>query len=302
MARILTVRWHSRAGQGAITASTALAKILGNQGKFVQSFPNFGAEKRGAPVTVFNRISEKIIEDVSHPTEIDVAVLLNTSLISSCEISANELLKGLKKNGILLINTPQKSLKMKVETGKVFGIDASKIAIETIKKDIPNVPILGSLIKILDLAKLKNFSQELQKYLSNHLPPKIVEGNLKAFKRGFEEVVEITSGKNRIKKTSCAALPNWKEIAKGGVIHKAGNSKNYDTGNWTQTSCSWNPETCINCNLCWPVCPHNAIRTDKKGNILGVDATKCTACGLCVVACPTKPKSLEIISKKIKDI
>jgi pyruvate ferredoxin oxidoreductase gamma subunit len=304
MAKTLTIRWHSRAGQGAITASTALAEILGNHGKSVQSFPDFGAEKRGAPVTVFNRICDEVIEDVSHPKEVDAVVLLDTTLVSSCEISSEELLSGLKKYGVLLINTPQKSLKLSTESKKVFAVKASEIAQKEIGKDIPNVPILGALVKILGLAKAENFSQELEKYLSTHLAPEIVKGNLKAFGRGFTEVEVIAGGKNGLKKSSCEKLPSWKEtpLAATVTVKNAGNSKEYNTGNWVRTSCQWNPETCINCNLCWPVCPHDAIKVDTEGNMIGVDDEKCTACGLCVVACPTNPKSLKIIPKKSSEI
>jgi len=301
MQKSLSIRWHSRAGQGAITVSVALAEILGNHGKFVQSFPDFGAEKRGAPVVVFNRIADEKIEDVSHPTEIDAAVLLDTSLISSCEIPVEKLLEGLKNNGILLINSRQKKIKMGVGATKVFGIAASEIAIAEIGKDIPNVPILGALVRILELAKLEDFAAKLEKYLSSHLPPEIVAGNLKAFKKGFEEVRKIEGNKKLVKK-SCQILPNWKEIAPGGAICEAGNSRKYDTGNWVRQTCAWSKSSCINCNLCWSVCPHNAIKVDSKGNMIGIDTEKCTACGLCVTACPTNPKSLKIIPKKSSEI
>ncbi|MFH1546056.1 MAG: 2-oxoacid:acceptor oxidoreductase family protein [Patescibacteria group bacterium] len=300
MKKILSIRWHSRAGQGAITASTALAEILGSHGKFVQSFPDFGAEKRGAPVVVFNRISDQKIEDVSHPAEVDAAVLLDTSLISSCEIPVETLLEGLKENGILLVNTPQKALKMGVNSAKVFAVNASEIAVAEIGKDIPNVPILGALVRILNLAKLESFSRELRNYLVKNLPPEIVAGNLRALKRGFEEASEIKSGKNSTKKT-CEKLPSWREISDGAVVSNAGNSEKYDTGNWSRQTCEWDAKTCIDCRLCWSVCPHGAVKI-REGKTAGVDARKCTACGLCVAACPTKPKSLKIVSKKSAEI
>ncbi len=300
MQEILSIRWHSRAGQGAITASTALAKILGSYGKFVQSFPDFGAEKRGAPIVVFNRISNEKIDDASQPSEIDAAVLLDTSLISSCEIPIETLLEGLKENGILLINTPQKALRMDTSSAKVFAVNASEIAIAEIRKDIPNVPILGALVRILNLTKLESFSQKLEKYLAKNLPAEVVAGNLRAFKRGFEEAIKIKSGKNGMKKT-CEKLPNWREIPNGAVVRNAGNSKKYDTGNWSQQTCEWDAKTCIDCRLCWSVCPHGAVKI-VDGKMAGVDESKCTACGLCVAACPTKPKSLKIVSKKSSEI
>ncbi len=95
---------------------------------------------------------------------------------------------------------------------------------------------------------------------------------------------------------------SWPKLPLGAVVTEAGNSREYDTGNWSQSTCKWDKKNCINCNLCWPVCPDEAILTDKQGNMIGVDEAKCKACGLCVVACPTSPKSLAIVKKKPKQI
>jgi len=191
MENLTSIRWHSRAGQGAITAATALAEILGTSGKFVQSFPEFGAEKRGAPVTVFNRIADEPITVFYHPKELDAVVLLDTSLVASCELTAGEVLANLKKNGKLIVNTTQEKLKFAAEKDEVFVLDASGIAVAEIDKDIPNVPILGGLVAILGLTSLEEFLPKLEKYLAAGLPAKIVAGNLRAFERGFKEVKKV---------------------------------------------------------------------------------------------------------------
>ena len=298
MSSEIAVRWHSRAGQGAITASTALAEILGANGKFVQSFPDFGAEKRGAPVAVFNRIADEKLEDVSHPTEINAAVLLDSTLIASCEISAAELLGGLRKNGILLVNSAQKKLKMAVGSARVFGIAASEIALAEIGKDIPNVPILGALVRILELAPVGKFAAELRKYLAKNLPAEIVAGNLRAFARGAGEVAEISGNRNSPAK-NCEKLPNWREMPTGAVVKNAGNSRNYSTGNWSRSTAEWDAAKCIDCKMCWPVCPHDAVKI-RNGKMVGIDESKCTACALCVAACPVK--CLKIVPKKLTEI
>jgi 2-oxoacid:acceptor oxidoreductase gamma subunit (pyruvate/2-ketoisovalerate family) len=61
----LYVRWHSRAGQGAVTGAKALAEVMSQQGKYVQAYSVYGAEKRGAPMMAFDKISDEPINDHS---------------------------------------------------------------------------------------------------------------------------------------------------------------------------------------------------------------------------------------------
>jgi len=94
-------------------------------------------------------------------------------------------------------------------------------------------------------------------------------------------------------------LKSWQELAPGAVVQDPGSSRDYKTGNWIpDQEISWDKETCINCNLCWTVCPDEAIRVDKQGKMQGVDPDFCKKCGLCVEICPTNPKSLKMVSKK----
>lgn len=97
-------------------------------------------------------------------------------------------------------------------------------------------------------------------------------------------------------------LPTFQHLPVGGVVTRAGSSAEYDTGNWVRTTTCFEKKTCINCNLCWVVCPHDSIVVDADGNMIGVDIDKCTNCGLCIDICPTKPKSLYVAKKEDKRI
>jgi len=81
---------------------------------------------------------------------------------------------------------------------------------------------------------------------------------------------------------------NWEKMPQGGLVPNAGNSKEYKTGNWVPKKLLFDKEKCINCSLCWPVCPDDAIVFDEDGNMIGVDRDHCKDCGLCVKACPTE--------------
>ena len=96
-------------------------------------------------------------------------------------------------------------------------------------------------------------------------------------------------------------LKKWQELPIGAVVKEAGSSKNYKTGNWIpDKQVNWDPETCINCNLCWTVCPDEAILVDDDGNMKGIDHEFCKKCGLCVDICPSK--SLKIVNKNKEEI
>ncbi len=94
----------------------------------------------------------------------------------------------------------------------------------------------------------------------------------------------------------------WQEMPKGALVPNSGNSKEYKTGNWVPTHLVFNDETCIDCGLCWPVCPDDAIIFDEGGHMKGIDYDHCKDCGLCVEVCPTKEKSLYFEERENKDI
>lgn len=193
MRKSLEIRWHSRAGHGAITAAAALAEIIGTEtGKEVQAFPDFGAEKRGAAVEVFNRFSKNKIDLVSKLENPDVVLLLDTTLVASGEVNYNQVAEGLKKTGKLIINTSQEDkTKFSSRLKNVYHVDASKISMEEIGQHIPNVPMLGALIKITRLSTKQKFGKGLRKYLSKTLTKDVVKGNIRAFNRGYGEVKKM---------------------------------------------------------------------------------------------------------------
>lgn len=188
------IRWHSRAGQGAITAANFLAENAFELGFFANSFPDFGAEKRGAAVKVFNKISRdshEFVENIAQPKNVDGVVLFDKTL-ATAELGFDEIIKGLADDGFLLVNAKQKyrSPHWQKFRGKIFHIDGSGIALKTIGRDIPNVTIVGALCNILEMDFAKS-RENLKKHLLNFFPPKIVEMNLVSFEQGFNNVLEV---------------------------------------------------------------------------------------------------------------
>lgn len=178
------IRWHGRGGQGAKTASQLLADINLQEGKFVQSFPEYGPERSGAPIKAYNRVSGEKIRVHSGVYEPEVVAVVDPTLLSAANPT-----EGLDEDGILLVNTKKSSDDIKEETGfkgTVLTFDASGVADEA-GSGYANIPVLGALIKILgtdyDIAKA-----EVEGALSKKLPDEVVEMNLTAFKAGYEAI------------------------------------------------------------------------------------------------------------------
>lgn len=185
---MIEIRWHSRAGQGAKTAAYLLAESAVKDGRHVQAFPEYGPERRGAPMRAFNRISEEAITVHSLVQTPDAVVVLDPTLFKILDP-----VEGLKEGGSLIVNTESspEEVKNKIAPNrniKVFTVDATKISLETIGRPIPNTPMLGAIAKALGVVKLEVLLDHIKEYLGHKINPKVVEGNLEAVKRAYEEV------------------------------------------------------------------------------------------------------------------
>jgi pyruvate ferredoxin oxidoreductase gamma subunit len=162
--------------------------VLG-QGKYMQAFPEYGPERMGAPVQSFNRISDEPITLHCHVTSPQVVVVLDPTLIGNVDVT-----QGLPNDGIIIINTEQPPSKFRemlhLNGQKVYTVDASRIARETIGRDIPNTPMMGALVKVTGLLDFQEMLKDTRKKLEKKFrsKPEIIEGNIKAIERAYNEV------------------------------------------------------------------------------------------------------------------
>ncbi len=189
MKDLLEIRWHGRGGQGVKTAALLFADAMVSQGKHVQAFPEYGPERMGAPVQSFNRFSSEVITIHCGVENPDVVVLLDPTLIGKIDITA-----GLGPEGKLIVNTSlePKELREKLDFqgGNVYTLDASRIAQETIGRNIPNTPMIGALVRATGLLPLKEFIEDTEKKLQKKFrhKPEVIQGNLEAIKKAYDEV------------------------------------------------------------------------------------------------------------------
>lgn len=185
---MVEIRWHARAGQGAVTAAKVLAEVALKEGLYIQAFPEYGPEREGAPLRAFNRISPRPIRIRATVVNPDVIAILDETLITS----GVDLLEGTTNGTVILVNSQQGSGKIRETLGaegtKIFTVDATHIALETIGRPFPNTPMLGALVRVTGLVKLENLLEEIRESLGKKFSQKVMEGNLQAVKRAYEEV------------------------------------------------------------------------------------------------------------------
>lgn len=189
MKDIIEIRWHGRGGQGAKTASLLLADAAFNTGKYVQGFPEYGPERMGAPITAYNRISDKRCTIHSNIYEPDYVVVVDATLLADVDVTS-----GLKKEGAIIINSdkaPEELLPLlKGYEGRVCTIDARKISEETLGQNFPNTPMLGAVVKVSGVIPEEEFMKDMKDSFHHKFAtkPQVIEGNMKALERSMKEV------------------------------------------------------------------------------------------------------------------
>jgi len=182
------LRFHGRGGQGTVVASKLLAVALFREGRQVQSFPAFGVERRGAPVTAFLRVSDAPILLRCEITQPDDLIILDATLIGATDVTA-----GLKAGGSILINSqrppdayPDLSGRFRVATVDASAI-AQRFGLGSKTQPIVNTAILGALAVVTELVTLDSVCEAIREEVP-HKP----EANMHAARAAAEAVQRIT--------------------------------------------------------------------------------------------------------------
>jgi pyruvate ferredoxin oxidoreductase gamma subunit len=182
----IEIRWHGRGGQGAVTANEILAGAALKEGKFIKAFPEFGPERMGAPIRAFARISDEPIMVHSQVYYPDVVLVIDPTLLK-----AGKVVEGLKEGGAVIANFPESNAKLEEIVGRtvnVHAVNATKIALEEIGKPMTNTAMLGALVKVTNVVSIDTIIDEMRTKMGGKLSKDIVEKNLKAIRRAYEEV------------------------------------------------------------------------------------------------------------------
>jgi 2-oxoacid:acceptor oxidoreductase gamma subunit (pyruvate/2-ketoisovalerate family) len=179
---ILEFRWHGRGGQGAWTASEVLARTAIYEGKYIQSFPEFGPERMGAPVTAFTRISTAPIRIHCAVYEPDVVVVLDPSLLKSVPVAS-----GVSEDGVIIVNSADDLSKVResLKTGKgtLWTIPATQIALRILGMPITNTAMLGTVARATAVVSLES----IERIIKERFRPDLAEKNFAVIKEAYQE-------------------------------------------------------------------------------------------------------------------
>ncbi len=183
---MIEIRWHGRGGQGAKTAAQFLAEASLDTGKYIQAFPEYGPERAGAPIRTYNRISTRPINLHCGVTNPEYVVVIDPTLVSPA------IVEGLSDKGILLVNTSESIDSVRQKTGfkegKVATVDATKISLDTLGKPMPNMPMLGALLKIAPLVELDTLYEKIKAKFLKKIGEEKTKANITGIKRAYQEV------------------------------------------------------------------------------------------------------------------
>jgi 2-oxoacid:acceptor oxidoreductase gamma subunit (pyruvate/2-ketoisovalerate family) len=192
---MIEIRIHGRGGQGAVVASDILADTAFRGGKYVQAFPMFGVERRGAPVTAFTRIDDKPIRIKFFIYNPDYVIVMDPTLLGAVDIAAGcGIPSSYKENkeereALILINTGMNPSDIDLQGPfRIATVDATSIAIAhglgSRQAPIVNTAILGGFAKATGEIKLDLLLEAIKEGV-----PAKHEENAQAAKDAFEKVI-----------------------------------------------------------------------------------------------------------------
>jgi 2-oxoacid:acceptor oxidoreductase gamma subunit (pyruvate/2-ketoisovalerate family) len=188
LTKIINIVIHGRGGQGAVTASAIIAEAAYLSGNFVDvhAYPSFGAERRGAPIQAYAKLSRsEKIWDRSQINNPDVIIVFDESVLNQ------DIASSLKEDGIIIINSDREPDYFVKKYGlgddvKIIAYDINRLSIDNNLliegNPVVNTPILGLLSKALPELEIDN----LKKVVKAKMTKELAEKNISLIQQGYE--------------------------------------------------------------------------------------------------------------------
>lgn len=185
---MVEIRFHGRGGQGTVVATILLAKAFFQDGYYVQSFPLFGVERRGAPVEAYLRLDREEILIRTNVYTPDHVVVLDQTLLDGVDVT-----HGLKPDGWILINAPSPPANLEPFSDyRLAFVDATRIALKntlgTRTHPIVNTAMMGGLARVLGMPAMSAITEAIKEEVPSKPKP-----NMKAAEMAYKQVRVLNS-------------------------------------------------------------------------------------------------------------
>lgn len=278
----LEIIMYGRGGQGVVTAANLLAKSAFLAGFQAMAIPFFGAERRGAPVRAYVRISSSQILRRCFIYSADLIAVFD---LATLQLLQPEILARAKPDAWILVNSPNLArclnLLSSAESYNLAVLNATEIALRNELKlegsPIPNIPMLAAMAKLIgmDLESLKQ--SIIQEF-----------GDQESILRAIQEASQSLILNPRTRDSSSARIEL--EIPKQSPqisipISTPKPGAFGSTGSWRFFKPAIDASRCVGCTYCWMYCPESAIQL-RAGKIPQVEYEFCKGCLICSQICP----------------
>jgi len=292
---VLRVRFHGRGGQGAKVASRVLGTAAFLEGYYAQDFPLYGAERRGAPIAAFTRISKEPVLERGVIAEPDVVIVMDETLLDDPLSSP---LAGVKEGCVVFINTThsQEEVKAKYKiTAQVITLDITKISLDILGRAVLSALAGGVAARLAGL-KEDSLRNGVEKETSEIITDReVIEKNIEAATHCYSAVsvgAGLKPAPTIFKGSPVITVPFEPAMTSSPAINTTGSTPMRKTGNWRLFRPVWDYEKCTKCMTCVARCPDGCIAVNEDG-FPYTDYENCKGCMICAEECPVKAISVE---------
>ncbi len=293
---MLSIRFHGRGGQGAKTASRILGTAAFLDGYQAQDSPIYGAERRGAPMYAFTRISKEPIRERGFIASPDLVMVADASLIQDPAARVSD---GVDERTGVFVNSALSAEELRAETalpGRLSTLDLNEMALQHFGKRGAISALLGAVAGRLVGLHRDSVLEAIARELGDlGLAASVIENNQPIGLRSYDAVPLMALEKGARQPPGPARLraPTYEPPTRGTASITAGpNSAIRSMSGWRTFRPVLGPDLCNGCWLCFANCPEGAI-TIKPDGKPAVYYPHCKGCLDCVEVCPTGAMTVE---------
>jgi len=286
------VRFHGRGGQGAKLASRILGQSGFLSGLFAQDFALFGAERRGAPVVSFTRLSAEPIDRRGNIERPNLVIVMDDSLIKE---APGQVFQGIDAATPVIVNADAEAFAAGLKdlaAANYCCIDMTRIAQDSIGRAFVSAIAAAAAAKCVPAIQAEQLENAVRTEIAEFgLAPDLVKKNLEAARRAYElaPAIDLTASEldAEFLESSWQAVPylGTAQFA-GPTIRRHGSAALRATGGWRTERPVIELAKCKRCFLCYLYCPEAALRLDAE-DFPHVDYDHCKGCMICYEECPT---------------